>query len=67
MIGWVCDPIVKLYLLVSIVFPLFDTAQRIKFTIVDLVWKVSTATLSVVCYGGAALATGATLAILGQF
>jgi len=67
MIGWVSNPIAKLYLLVIIVFPLFHAAHRIKFTIVDLGWKVSTATLSVVCYGSAALATGAALAILGQF
>ena len=67
MIGWVHNPLVKLYLLLIIVFPLFHAAHRIKFTIADLGWKVSTATLSVVCYGGAALATGATLAILGQF
>jgi fumarate reductase subunit D len=66
MIGWVSNPIVKLYLLVIIIFPLFHAAHRIKFTLVDLGWKVSTATLSVVCYGSAALATGATLALLGQ-
>jgi fumarate reductase subunit D len=51
---------------VIIIFPLFHAAHRIKFTLVDLGWKVSTATLSVVCYGSAALATGAALALLGQ-
>jgi len=67
MIALVSNPIVKLYLLVIIVLPLFHAAHRIKFTIVDLGWKISTATLSVVCYGGAALATGATLSLLARF
>jgi fumarate reductase subunit D len=67
MVALVRHPLVKLYLLVIIVPPLFHAAHRIKFTIIDLGIKVSHATLSVVCYGTAALATGATLALLARF
>ena len=67
MIAWLSNPIVKLYLLVIIVLPLFHAAHRIKFTVIDLGWKISPATISVVCYGTAALATGATLSLLARF
>ncbi len=67
MVGWLSHPLVRLYLLVLICLPLFHAAHRIKFTCIDLGWRISPATLSVLCYGTAALATGATLVLLSSF
>ncbi|RMF77386.1 MAG: fumarate reductase subunit D [Nitrospirae bacterium] len=67
MVAWLSNPLVRLYLLALISLPLFHAAHRIKFTCIDLGWRISPATLSVLCYGTAALATGATWVLLGWF
>lgn len=55
MAAWVASPIVKLYLLVLIVFPLFHAVHRIRLTLEDLRSEGLNQVLPVLCYGGAAV------------
>ncbi|MBI4714462.1 MAG: fumarate reductase subunit D [Nitrospirae bacterium] len=55
MAGWAGSPIVKLYLLAIIVFPLFHAVHRIRLTLEDLRSEGLNQVLPVLCYGGAAV------------
>jgi fumarate reductase subunit D len=45
--------LVRLYLFVLIVFPLFHWAHRFRFTLVDLGLKAGAGLIAVLCYGSA--------------
>jgi fumarate reductase subunit D len=51
-LAWASSPLVKLYLLILIVFPLFHAAHRIRLTLEDLRSETLNKILPIVCYGG---------------
>ena len=59
-VGLVGNPLVKAYLLVVTVLPLFHWAHRFRFTLVDLGLRRAERLVSFLCYGGAV--AGAALA-----
>ena len=58
------NPLVKLYLCVLLIFPLFHAAHRIRFTLVELGLHFLDKVLPFLCYGGAIVGTGTVVYIL---
>ncbi len=58
------SPLVKIYLFILIVPPLFHAAHRIRLTLEDLRIEALDRVLPLVCYGGAILLTIITLVVL---
>ena len=62
------NALVKLYLCVLLIFPLFHAAHRIRFTLVELGLRSLAGVLPFLCYGGALAGTAIVLYILwGMF
>ncbi|MDE2887358.1 MAG: fumarate reductase subunit D [Gemmatimonadota bacterium] len=58
------NPLVKVYLFVLIVPPLFHAAHRIRFSLHEMGIRKLLLSLDVLCYGGALLGTAVTLYVL---
>lgn len=58
------NPLVKVYLFVLIVPPLFHAAHRIRFSLHEMGIRKLLLSLDVLCYGGALLGTALTLYVL---
>ncbi|MDE3001289.1 MAG: fumarate reductase subunit D [Gemmatimonadota bacterium] len=58
------NPLVKIYLFVLIVPPLFHAAHRIRFSLHEMGIRKLLLSLDVLCYGGALLGTAVTLYVL---
>ena len=58
------NPLVKVYLFVLIVPPLFHAAHRIRFSLHEMGIRKLLLSLDVLCYGGALLGTAASLYVL---
>ena len=61
----IANPLVKIYVFVLIVLPLYHAAHRLRFTLAELGLKAD-GLLSVLFYGGALLGTVATAYVLLQ-
>ncbi|MCY3767536.1 MAG: fumarate reductase subunit D [Gemmatimonadetes bacterium] len=58
------NPLVKVYLFVLIVPPLFHAAHRIRFSLHEMGIRKLLLSLDVLCYGGALLGTAVSLYVL---
>ena len=58
------NPIVKIYLSVLIVLPLYHAAHRIRFSLYELGIRDFTVSMHILCYGVALAGTAATIYIL---
>ena len=58
------NPLVKIYLFVLIVLPLFHAAHRIRFSLHEMGIRKLLLRLDVLCYGGALLCTAVSLYVL---
>ena len=58
------NPLVKVYLCVLLIFPLYHAAHRIRFTLAEIGLHSLAKILPVLCYGGALVGTAVVLYIL---
>ena len=62
--GLLQNPLVKLYLCVLLIFPLYHAAHRIRYTLAEIGLHSLAKVLPFLCYGGALVGTAVVLYIL---
>jgi len=58
------NPLVKIYIFVLVVLPLYHAAHRIRFSLYELGIREFRLSMDVLCYGGALAGTGVALYVL---
>ena len=58
------NPLVKIYIFVLVVLPLYHAAHRIRFSLYELGIREFRFSMDVLCYGGALAGTGVALYVL---
>ncbi|MCZ6636559.1 MAG: fumarate reductase subunit D [bacterium] len=64
LVALLANPLVKIYLFVLIVLPLYHAAHRIRFSLYELGIREFTLSMDVLCYGGALVGTAVAAYIL---
>ena len=62
--GLLTNPLVKIYIFVLVVLPLYHAAHRIRFSLYELGIREFRLSMDVLCYGGALVGTGVALYVL---